>query len=115
MIDCVSIRTRIVESHLGIGAASETTPRTLLLFADNNSFSNRRIARDLLTALIPMGIRHMAQWDIGMVMDDRAPADGGPAAGGAYWDRCAYENAIYEPRGMSVEELEVGVAALHRS
>ncbi|MBI4488693.1 MAG: B12-binding domain-containing radical SAM protein [Deltaproteobacteria bacterium] len=30
-----------------------------------------------------------------------------------YWDRCTYYDAIFEPRGMTKEQLERGVAALH--
>ncbi|MBI2881906.1 MAG: hypothetical protein HYY21_09945, partial [Candidatus Tectomicrobia bacterium] len=31
----------------------------------------------------------------------------------AYWDRCTYYDAIHEPRGMTAETVEAGVAALH--
>ena len=30
-----------------------------------------------------------------------------------YWDRCTYYDAIFEPKGMSREQLEKGVAELH--
>jgi radical SAM superfamily enzyme YgiQ (UPF0313 family) len=37
----------------------------------------------------------------------------GRLPGGSYWDRCTYYDAIFEPRGMTKEQLEKGVAALH--
>ena len=31
----------------------------------------------------------------------------------SYWNRCTYYDAVFEPRGMTREQLERGVAALH--
>jgi radical SAM superfamily enzyme YgiQ (UPF0313 family) len=31
----------------------------------------------------------------------------------SYWERCTYYDAIFEPKGMSTEQLERGVGALH--
>jgi radical SAM superfamily enzyme YgiQ (UPF0313 family) len=194
-----------------VEAAIRAAPGTLVLFADDNMFINRRFARDLLTALIPMRIRYMAQSDIGIARDPellrlirasgcvmilvgleslsedtlktvdafKARMCGGYEVGvrriqehgiavlgafivgfdddtpetfdriaafvrrtmvfpqvtiatplprtgmterlraegrlpqEAYWDRCTYYDAIYEPRGLSAVTLEAGIADLH--
>lgn len=41
-------------------------------------------------------------------------AEAGRLPDGGYWNRCTYYDAVYEPMGMTAEQLEDGVAALHR-
>jgi radical SAM superfamily enzyme YgiQ (UPF0313 family) len=207
-----AFRTKTVAQVVrDVEAATRAAPGTLVLFADDNMFINRRFARELLSALIPLRIRYMAQSDIGIARDPgllrlikasgcvmilvgleslsedtlktvdafKARMCGGYEAGvrriqehgipvlgafivgfdddtpqtfdriaafcrrtsvfpqatiatplprtgmterlrregrlpaEAYWDRCTYYDAIYEPRGMSATELEAGIAALH--
>lgn len=207
-----AFRTKAVTQVIrDVEAAARNAPGTLVLFADDNMFIHRRFARELLTALIPLRIRYMAQSDIGIARDPEllrlVKASGGVMilvgleslsedtlktvdafkarmCGGyetgvrriqehgiavlgafivgfdddtpetfdriagfcwqtkvfpqvtiatplprtamterlraqgrlpaeAYWDRCTYYDAIYEPRGMSATDLEAGLAALH--
>ncbi|MDP6088264.1 MAG: radical SAM protein, partial [Nitrospinota bacterium] len=50
-------------------AAAEAAPGTMLVFSDDNMFINRKFSRELLAALEPMGLRYMAQSDIGIADD----------------------------------------------
>ncbi len=52
-----------------VEAAIAAAPGTLVLFADDNMFINRKFAREVLAALRPLGIRYMAQSDIGIADD----------------------------------------------
>jgi radical SAM superfamily enzyme YgiQ (UPF0313 family) len=62
-----AFRTKTVTQVIrDVGAATRYAPGTLVLFADDNMFINRRFARELLTALMPLRIRYMAQSDIGI-------------------------------------------------
>lgn len=207
-----AFRTKTVAQVVrDVEAAKAAAPGTLVLFADDNMFINRRFARELLRALIPLKIRYMAQSDIDIARDPelvslikdsgcmmllvgleslsedtlktvdafKARALGGYEAGvrriqeagisvlgafivgfdgdtpetftriaefvertqvfpqvtiatplprtgmterlrregrlpaEAYWDRCTYYDAIYEPSGLDCEALERGVAELH--
>ncbi len=195
-----------------VEAATEAAPDVSLLFSDDNMFINRRFSRVLMAQLKPMGIRYMAQSDIGIAYDRRllreiresgcvmclvgleslslntlktidafkARRRGGyeegvrriqeegiavlaafivgfdddtketfdriadfvwrtrafpqvtiatplPKTGlrdrlraegrlpdAPYWEQCTYYDAIFESRGMSVDELERGIAELHK-
>lgn len=65
-----AFRTKTVAQVVrDVEAATAAAPGTLVLFADDNMFINRRFARALLAALTPLRIRYMAQSDIGIAQD----------------------------------------------
>ena len=65
-----AFRTKTVAQVVrDVEAAVAAAPGTLVLFADDNMFINRRFARALLAAIAPLRIRYMAQSDIGVAQD----------------------------------------------
>lgn len=53
-----------------IGQIKEHLGNHLMVFADDNLFVDRKFAKDLLKAILPLNIRWMAQSDIGVAKDE---------------------------------------------